>query len=420
VNGNQANNTATDSGAAYVFVRNGGVWSQEAYLKASNTGYQDVFGLSVAIAGDTVVVGAPNEDSSATGVDGNQASHGAIDSGAVYVFVRTDTVWSQQAYLKASNTGAGDWFGYSVAVSGDRVVVGAPLEGSNATGINGNQDDNSASYSGAAYIFVRSGGVWSQAAYVKASNAEAGDYFGGAVAVSGDIAVVGAPVEGSSATSVNGNQADNSASSSGAAYVFARIRGGVWGQDAYLKASNTGAVDQFGISVGIAGDTVVVGALFEDSSATGVDGNEADNFASDSGAAYVFVRSDSAWSQQAYLKASNTGANDQFGISVAVSADTVVVGAFLEDSSATGVNGNQVSNSASNSGAAYVFTGFMALPGDCDGDGDVDFSNFAAFPACATGPLAGPPAPPCGCFDVNLDNAVDLLDFAEIQIAFTG
>ena len=126
VNGNQSDNSAADSGAAYVFVRNGTNWSQQAYLKASNTGASDKFGCSVAVSGDTVVVGAPGEASSATGVNGNQSDNSAIDSGAAYVFVRSGTNWTQQAYLKASNTGARvTCSAASVAVSGDTVVVGA-------------------------------------------------------------------------------------------------------------------------------------------------------------------------------------------------------------------------------------------------------------------------------------------------------
>ena len=129
----------------------------------------------MAVSGDTVVVGAIGEDSNATGVNGDQSDNSATDSGAAYVFVRSGTNWSQQAYLKASNTGAGDHFGISVAVSGDTVVVGAHGEDSNATGVNGNQSDNSAIDSGAAYVFVRSGTNWSQQAYLKASNTGADD-----------------------------------------------------------------------------------------------------------------------------------------------------------------------------------------------------------------------------------------------------
>jgi uncharacterized repeat protein (TIGR01451 family) len=354
VDGNQTSNSSLTSGAAYVFVRSGSSWSQQAYLKASNTGADDQFGSSVAISGDTVVVGAHREDSIATGVDGNQADNSASNSGAAYVFVRSGTTWSQQAYLKASNTGAGDQFGFGVTISGDTVVVGAYGENSNATGVDGNQFDNSATLSGAAYVFVRSGSTWSQQAYLKASNAEADDQFGYSVAISGDTVVVSALSEDSSATGVDGNQADNSASDSGAAYVFVRS-GSSWSQQAYLKASNTEANDQFGLNVAISGDTAVVGAYGEDSNATGVDGNQTDNSTSLSGAAYVFARSGSTWSQQAYLKASNTGASDFFGNSVAISGDIVMVGAPFEDSNATGVDGDQSDNSASNSGAAYVF-----------------------------------------------------------------
>ncbi len=354
VNGNRSGYNGGYSGAAYVFVRNGATWSQQAYLKASNTGAGDVFGRSVSVSGDTVVVGAYGEDSSATGVNGNQADNSSGGSGAAYVFVRNGATWSQQAYLKASYTGAGDGFGLSVSVSGDTVVVGSFQEASSTTGVNGNQSDNSALGAGAAYVFVRNGATWSQQAYLKASNTGGNDEFGNSVSIWGDTVLVGAQGEDSSATGVNGNQADNSASGAGAAYVFVR-NGATWSQQAYLKTSNTGAGDCFGVSVSASGDTVVVGAHCETSSATGVNGNQSDNSASGAGAAYVFVRNGATWSEQAYLKASNTGANDYFGISVAVSGDTVVVGSREESSSATGVNGNQSDNSAEDSGAAYVF-----------------------------------------------------------------
>ncbi len=247
----------------------------------------DEFGRSVAVSGHTVVVGAHLEDSNATGVNGNQADNSAGNSGAAYIFVRSGTSWSQQAYVKASNTGTDDLFGWPVVVSGDTVVVGARYEDSSATGVNGLDADNSARDSGAAYVFVRSGTHWGQEAYLKASNAEAGDVFGQSVAVSGSMAVVGARLENSSATGVNGNQADSGTPSSGAAYVFVR-EGTNWTQQTYLKATNTGVGDEFGWAVAASGGTVVVGAIHERSSATGVNGNQADNSASESGAAYVF------------------------------------------------------------------------------------------------------------------------------------
>lgn len=354
VNGNQADNSATNAGAAYIFIRDGTVWKQQAYLKAANAGLNDTFGTSVAISGDTVVIGAPWESSNATGVNGDGSDNSSSQSGAAYIFVRNGTNWTQQAYLKASNTHRTDNFGFSVAISGDTVVVGAIKEFSSATGVNGNQSDTNTPASGAAYVFVRSGTNWSQQAYLKASNPDIGDYFGTSVAVSGDTVVVGAWGESSNATGINGNPDDESAIYAGAAYVFARA-GTNWSPQAYLKASNTDRLDNFGISVAISGDTIAVGAEGESSRATGVNGNQSDNSANHAGAVYVFVRGETNWVQQAYLKASNTDANDFFGNSVAISGDTIVVGADEEDSNATGLNGNASDNSLFNPGAAYLF-----------------------------------------------------------------
>ena len=340
-----------DSGAAYIFVRNGANWTQQAYLKASNPGYQDYFGWSVAVSGDTAVVGAWSEDSSSGPADDN-----APDSGAVYVFARNGTNWSQQAFLKAPVIRGGDVFGASVAASGDTLLISAYRDGSGATGVNGSWNNYAAPVSGAAYIFVRDGTSWKRQAYLKASNTEMNDLFGYTVAISGDTAVIGTFVEASSATGVNGNQSDNSAPESGAAYVFAR-NGTNWSQQAYLKASNTKARNYFGRSVGISGDVVVVGAVQESSSATGVNSDQTNYGLSAQGAVYLFARTGITWTQQAYVKASNTGTNDFFGAAVAISGNTVVATAPLEDSSATGVNGDQGNDSRGAAGAAYVFTG---------------------------------------------------------------
>jgi hypothetical protein len=347
------NESASDAGAAYVFVRSGTTWSQQAYLKADQVTAGDLFGGSVAVSGDTVVVGASSEDSSTTGVN-STANELASNAGAAYVFVRSGTTWTQQAYLKSSNTGANDSFGTSVAVSGDTVVVGAISEDSGTTGVNSTPDE-SASGAGAAYVFARSGTAWSQQAYLKAHQVTTYDQFGHAVAVSGDTVVVGAYGEDSSTTGVTVNGTPNeSADLAGAAYVFVRS-GTTWTQQAYLKASQVTAFDLFGTSVAVSGDTVVVGANYEDSSTTGVNSTPNDS-AANPGAAYVFVRSGTTWTQQAYLKASQVTADDNFGFSVAVSGDTVVVGAYFEDSSTTGVN-STADERASNSGAVFVFTG---------------------------------------------------------------
>ena len=354
VNGDETDNSANGAGAAYVFVNNGGVWSQQAYLKASNTQAEDNFGNCVSISGDTIVVGAIGEDSNATGINGNQASNTAMDSGAVYVFTRTGGVWSQQAYIKASNTDSGDLFGQVVAIENDTLVVSSLREDSNATGINGNQNDNSATDSGAAYVFTRTGGVWSQQAYLKASNTDGGDFFGVHLAMSDETVIVGADLEGSDATGVNGDQNNNNAPAAGAAYVFVRNTGS-WSQQAYLKASNTESVDLFGFSVAISGDRAVVGALLEDSDATGVNGDQLNNLAMDSGAAYVFTRNGITWTQDAYLKASNTDPGDQFSSGLAIEDNALIITAGLEASAATGINGNQNDNSATASGAGYLF-----------------------------------------------------------------
>ena len=364
-----ANNSANRAGAAYVFVRSGETWTAQAYLKAPNAGSEDQFGRSVAISGDTVVVGAPFEDSNQTSITNGptaSADNSASLAGAAYVFVRSGETWSAQAYLKASNGEAGDVFGENLAISGDTIVVGAAAEDSNQTSVTNGPSasaNNSASAAGAAYVFIRSGTTWSQQAYLKAPNAEKDDSFGDNVAISGDTIVVSAQGEDSDQTTISNGpdaSADNSADTAGAAYVFARS-GTAWSQQAYLKASNAEANDNFGKSVAISGDTIVVSAQSEDSNQTTITNGptaSADNSAESAGAAYVFTRSGTAWSQQAYLKAPNAEAHDEFGFNVAISDNTIVVGVQGEDSNQTTItNGNTASadNSASSAGAVYVF-----------------------------------------------------------------
>ena len=354
INGNQTDASVSNAGAVYVFVRSGSTWTQQAYIKASNTKADQLFGRSVSLSGDTLAVGAVFETSNATGINGNQADTSAVDAGATYVFVRSGTTWTQQAYIKASNTNANQFFGLSVSLSGDTLAVGAMREASNATGVNGNQADTSADYAGAVYVFVRSGTTWTQQAYVKASNTQGNQEFGFSVSLSGDTLAVGAYGEGSNSTGVNGNQADTSSASAGAVYVFVRSAT-TWTQQAYVKASNTKASQNFGRSVSLAADTLAVGATGEASNASGINGNQADTSTAGAGAAYVFVRSGTAWTQQAYVKPSNTKAALNFGISVFLVGDTLAVGTQEEASNATGINGNQANSSAARAGAVYVF-----------------------------------------------------------------
>jgi hypothetical protein len=358
----------TASTAVFTSTKVAEMASSIGYLKASNTGTaaDKYFGVSVSLSsdGNTLAVGASGEDSSATGVNGDQTDNSVSFAGAVYVFSRTGTVWTQQAYLKASNPDVDDIFGYRLSLSadGNTLAVGAANEDSNATGINGDQTDNSMSDSGAVYIFSRTGAIWSHQAYLKSSNTGASDYFGGqsvSLSADGNTLAVGAANEDSNATTINGDQTDNSTSDSGAVYVFTRT-GTTWTQQAYIKASNAEVEDYFGLGVSLSsnGNTLAISAPDESSNATGIGGDQTNNSAADAGAIYVFTRDGTTWSQQAYIKASNTEAYDYFGQSLSLSADsnTLAVGAYGESSNANGINGAQADNSLSFSGAVYVFT----------------------------------------------------------------
>ena len=374
VNGNQADESAYDAGAVYVFVRNGNTWRQQAYVKASNTRQSSNFGYVVRLSGDgnTMAVSAYSESSGAKGVNGDQNDESVPQAGAVYVFTRNGNTWTQQAYIKASNTGEagkgdeigdGDQFGLSLALSndGNTLAAGAIAEDSGAGGINGDQSDNSLQSAGAVYVFSRNGITWSQQAYVKPANPSAGDLFGYSVglAADGNMLAVG---------NFEDDGPDDKTNGIGAVYVYSR-NGTVWTQQAYLRASNAEAGDSLGVSVAIShdGNTIVSGSLDEDCLCTGVNPKDAqgnlagsNDRASDSstGAVYVFVRNGNAWTQQAYIKASNTGKEDWFGSRLAMSGDgnTIAAGSQLEDSSARGINGKQDDESAQEAGAVYVFT----------------------------------------------------------------
>ncbi|MFV1984356.1 MAG: Calx-beta domain-containing protein [Thiohalomonadales bacterium] len=343
------------------------------YVKASNTGTRDLFGISLALSGDgnTLAVGARGEDSSTTGInstpnEGTGVNAGLnYDAGAVYVFTLLNSGWTQQAYIKASNTGAGDLFGISVSLSsnGNTLAVGSFSEDGGTTGINSIPDE-SALNSGAVYVFSRVNTTWSEQAYVKASNTGGGDRFGISVSLSsnGNTLAVGAKYEDSGTTGINSTPIRGTAGT-GAVYVFRRVNT-TWSQQAYIKASNTGVNDYFGESVALSGNgnSLAVGAAYEDSSTTGINStpNEGTGVTSgvnyDAGAVYVFTQVNSTWAQQAYVKAGNTGTGDMFGISVALNnnGNTLVVGADGEASSSTGINSTPT-ESAVGAGAVYVF-----------------------------------------------------------------
>ena len=295
INGDQTNTSLNSAGAVYVFTRSGTNWEQQAYVKASNTKASQNFGWTVALSadGNTLAVGAYGESSNATGINGDQTNTSLIDAGAVYVFRRSGTNWEQQAYIKASNTKDSQYFGWKVALSadGNTLAVAAYGEKSNATGINGDQTNTLLQIAGAVYVFTRSGTNWEQQAYVKASNTNDYQYFGGSVALSadGNTLAVGAYGESSNATGINGDQTNTLSQTAGAVYVFTRS-GTNWEQQTYVKASNTNVYQNFGGSAALSvdGNTLAVGAHGESSNATGINGDQTNRSLTEAGAVYAF------------------------------------------------------------------------------------------------------------------------------------
>jgi hypothetical protein len=395
INGNQTDNSIPQAGAVYVFTRTGNIWAQQAYIKASNTGRPaigdepgdgDQFGYSVTINDDggTIAVGAHVEDSSARTINGKEADDSAPSSGAVYIFTRTGATWAQQAYLKSSNSEQGDMFGFSVALSADGNTLAASAfdERGSGRGINP-AHDNFANGAGAVYVFTRTGGVWSQQAYLKGSKNEGTDQMGYSVAISDDGNTIAAGAGDEDCLTPGINPAGCDADSPprgfaniwvGAAYVFVRT-GGTWTEQAFIKASNPRPYNSFGVKLALSGDgtTLAVAAYLQDDAAPGIHGpqllpflivdhldpwRDREKQAEESGALYLYTRSGATWTQRAYIKSSNNEAGDEFGSAVALSGDgrIVAVGAHNEDGGSRGLNGNQADNGADNSGAVYVFT----------------------------------------------------------------
>ncbi len=298
----------TNSGSAYIFKRDQGganQWGQVTKITASDGALGDWFGESVSISGDTVVVGASGDN----GIGGFQ-------TGAAYIFKRDQggaNQWGQVTKITASDSAADDYFGDSVSISGDTVVVGS--------------DDSNRSAAGAAYIFTRDQGgtnQWGQVTKITASDGAADDYFGQSVSISNDTVVVGSE--------------DSNRSAAGAAYIFTRNQGGgnQWGQVKKITASDGAAGDYFGWSVSISNNTVVVGATDND----------------DNGAAYIFTRDQGGvdnWGQEEKNTASDGAVGDYFGWSVSISDDTLVVGASDDD------------DNGIDSGSAYVFKSHQGL-----------------------------------------------------------
>jgi hypothetical protein len=300
---------ATLTGEAHLFTRTGDEWAEVSKAVATDAAANDQLGYAVAINGDTVVLGAPLNDDAGS------------ESGSAYIFERNTNgidAWGEVVKISASDAGAGDQFGFAVGINGDTVVIGAPF------------DDDDGSDSGAAYVFERNtngADSWGQVNKLTASDADIGDQFGFSVGISMGTVVVGAPFD------------DDFSNGSGSAYIFARNKTGMdgWGQVAKLTANDpgAGADANFGISVDISLDKVVVGAHLANVGTK-----------PDAGSAYIFARNKTGmdgWGQVAKLTAIDGARNDEFGRAVAISGDTVLVGAYLDN------------HSAGSAGSAYIF-----------------------------------------------------------------
>jgi len=283
------------AGAAYVFKRAAHRWLQQGKLLATDGGTLDRFGHSVGISQGNIIVGAFKDDA---GI--------GPGAGSAYIFTRSGPIWNQSAKLVASDAAAHDQFGFSVAISRETAIVGAFL------------DDNLAADAGAAYVFKHIGTEWIEQAKLVASDARISDEFGISVAIDGDRAVVGCP------------NADAVGINAGAVYVFRRTQT-QWVQEAKLTASDGNVLDNFGLSVDIRGDFLLVGAEFQDEAAF------------NAGAAYLFHRTEVGWVEESKLTAADPGENDLFGQSVAISDEHALVGAFFDD------------DKGARSGSAYLF-----------------------------------------------------------------
>jgi hypothetical protein len=333
-------NNDSNTGSAYVFTRSGDLWSQQQKLIASDAATDDKFGISVAIDNDTIVVGAYGDDK---------------NTGAAYVFARNGSAWYQQQKLNAS--GPGDLFGASVSISNNTIIVGAY------------GDDG---YTGAVYVFVRNGSDWSQDCILRASDSINNDMFGWSVAIDGNWAVVGAYCSDYS----------ENVTDTGSAYIFQRS-GSAWFQrQKIIDPNQPNQSQRFGFSVAVHNDRIAIGCksdLVADQNA---------------GSVYSYSLDGSNWIYRDRLLASDANEGDTFGLSVALSADHVIVGSPYN------------SDNGPSSGSAYIFDNFLVS--DFDSDSDVDFRDYAKLVACwlQNDPLRDVAPPPAG------DGIVDLEDLA--------
>ena len=290
------NARGTDSGSIYVLEYDGNRWDETVRIVPSTVWSNDAFGDAVAISGDTIVAGAPGDDESGSG------------AGAAYVFEFDGVNWVQRAFLSPPGAADGDNFGSTVGIDGDTIVIGAML------------DDDGGSNAGKVYVYRRVGGSWVLETTLVSDDIAEFDRFAKDVAISGDRALISCDSD------------DDQGSGSGSAYVFTRV-GNVWSQSAKLIASDGDVDDQFGERLDIDGDTIVIGARYDDSMGTW------------SGSAYVFEFDGSDWNEQIKLNAFDATSSQFYGQDVAVDAGRILVGAWGED------HGGQF-----NAGTAYAYS----------------------------------------------------------------
>lgn len=381
----------TNAGAVYVFHRNGNSWVFEDKFTASDGALDDELGTSLAIHGDYIIAGARNDDAGES-------------SGCAYIFVRNGTTWTQQQKLTANDAAISDEFGVAVAISGEYVAIGAPL------------DNTTAADTGSVYIFRRTNTTWTQQTRMTATDGAAGNELGRAVAFSGDYVIAGARLA----------DLGPGFNNAGAAYVFKRTNT-TWAQQAKLTASDMNGEDLFGVSVGISGDYAVVGAFQDD------DGGNA------SGSAYVFRRNGTTWVEDAKLTAFDDDPSDHFGFSAAMSGGFALIGTPDVDDfgsssgtayvfgAALDCNGNGDPDSCDIMGGVSSDNNGDGVPDECGGSGgdfdsendlDHDMKDFRAFQNCFNrggGLLTG-----CGDYDGEPDGDVDLDDYFMMEGLFDG
>ncbi|WP_041522544.1 hypothetical protein [Gilvimarinus agarilyticus] len=376
-----AEDAGTNSGAVFIFTASDADWELSHTLQnpAPDMGSDDLFGYSLALSedGTTLAIGAPYEDSAKNSEAGDNST---ADSGAVYVYQAGDSGWQQQARLKASNAEEQDFFGVRVALSADgsRLAASAPYEDSEASGIDGDQDDNSVELAGAVYLFEQADSSWSQQAYIKPSVPSWHDSpcfdprppgiecysttpsrFGYSLAFAddGNMLAVGSPGDNSSSGGINGDAEDFKARSSGAVHILRYTDAG-WAHSDYIKAAVPGINDEFGLSLSLSSDgtRLAVGAPYEDGSEAGPEADAEVIGEADSGAAYVFTY-DGSWQQQQYLKAEENDEDNLFSWQVMLSGDgnTLVAGTPRDDSDALAIGSDWDNNRAPSAGAAYVY-----------------------------------------------------------------